>query len=157
MKHRSTEVLVYLLCVTVVVLSGLFIYKTADVDRRAPVNDLRVYALNSPIEQGQVLIVRSAREKVRGDCPVLAQRWAQNISDPEITYEIPAQAWEGGSPDRTYVDLNYQTQALPVGEYEVFYKLTYFCPHNIVFDYGGSFPMEVINAATSLDRKSEEN
>ena len=102
------------------------------VDTRAPTVIGRVEALNSPVAVGGKLVVRVTREKARGDCPVTSARY---VSDENgIARDIPDAVWAGGPLGTKFVDLVYDTSALPPGLYTLHVSLLFSCP-------GMSFPV----------------
>jgi len=82
--------------------------------------------LNSPVPLGDNLIIRTYREKVRGDCPVTSIR---SVTDADgRSQPIDSIVWAGGSPTADSIELEYDTGGLPAGQYLLNVTLTYHCP-----------------------------
>jgi hypothetical protein len=86
----------------------------------------RVEPLKSPIHVGDRLVVRIYREKRRDDCPVTSFRSA--VDQDGRTYDLPDRSWAGGPAGTEYLDAEYDTSALPVGQYDLVVELSYACP-----------------------------
>ena len=110
-----------------IILGGFIGWTYVTFDSRPPITSMdRTETLNSPIKVGEALTVRIWREKVRGDCPVLARRSAVN-GDGRV-FDIPDAATEGGPMDSPYIDVEYGTDHLVPGDYILMVDLTYVCP-----------------------------
>lgn len=109
-------------------------------DDRPPLvlGTLRLEPINSPIVEGNDMIVRSHREKHRDDCLVESNRWA--VDADGVRYELRGQFWAGGAVEDDHVDLLFKTNRLPPGEYIGSAEATYHCPgwrpgKSLVFQY----------------------
>lgn len=113
--------------------SLLWIKGVLTIDHRAPINIQKVEGLNSPIPQGGKLQVRVWRDKIRDDCPLHSERY---VSDHHgRAHDLPDAQGVGGPKDQRYVDVLYDTSALPPGAYSLHVSLMYHCP-------GQSFPVQ---------------
>lgn len=96
---------------------------------------LMTEALNSPLSQGESLLVAITREKVRGDCLVTSTRKFVNRDGQKVD-ETTVRKQEGGLPNARTVIWKYPTSAtLPVGDYELRVFLEYHCPGGLLFTH----------------------
>jgi len=104
-------------------------YDRLTLDRRAPIDgDITLVAMPQAISQGKPLLVRSIRTKVRDDCaPLLSERWVVSVATGDAI-QLPSRVWDGGDPNKDYVDLIFDTSGLPPGDYQGFARATYPCP-----------------------------
>lgn len=94
-------------------------------------SDLWLEPLNSPVIEGDDLIVRSHRKKYRADCPVVSRRHV--IDEDGGRHSIGTVAWEGGPATTDFVDLKFGTSGLAPGGYNGFADVTYVCPGGYIF------------------------
>lgn len=113
--------------------SLLWIKEVLTIDHRAPVTIQKVETLNSPVREGNDLIVRIWRDKVRDDCPLHSARYVSDANGR--AYDLPDAQGAGGAKDERYVDVRYVTSALPPGFYTLHVSVMYHCP-------GQSFPVQ---------------
>jgi hypothetical protein len=106
---------------------GLEAWNYLTFDRRVPAVFDRVEVINSPIEAGDVLMVRIWRDKVRDDCTVHSHRLA--VTQDGVSYDLPDAVWAGGQSGTAFLDYGYPTlAAMPPGPYELRVHLSYSCP-----------------------------
>ena len=113
--------------------SLLWIKDVLTIDNRSPVSIQKVEAINSPIVTGEKLQVRIWRKKVRDDCPLHSERYASDQNGR--AHDLPDAQGVGGPKDQRFVDVWYDTSALPPGAYSLHVSLMYHCP-------GQSFPVQ---------------
>lgn len=113
--------------------SLLWIKAALTIDHRTPISIQKVETLNSPFDVGDKLVVRIWRDKVREDCPLHSSRYASDENGRAL--DIPDAQGFGGPKDQQYVDVFYETSALPPGSYTLHVSLMYHCP-------GQSFPVQ---------------
>lgn len=98
-------------------------------DTREPIIISKVETLNSPLTEGESLLVRVFREKFR-DCPLNSERYVQNLDGK--SFNIPDVVGRGGPIGTPYVDVAYDTSSLVPDAYTLFVHLIYLCedePH----------------------------
>ncbi len=125
MFHREL-LLVWALSAAALGLAGVNAYRDWTFDDRVPVFIERAEALNSPLAEGEVLIVRVYRDKVRDDCPITSNRTAMDMDGRP--HDLPNLRWEGAPANTEFADIPYDTSALPPGEYWLRVDLDYQCP-----------------------------
>lgn len=106
-------------------------------DHTPPIENVSYEPRNSPMEQGEDLILRVYRDKNRDDCPITSVRRATH-AETGITYSLPGRIWEGGEVGTEYSEFVVGTSSLPVGQYVGHIETRYDCP-NDVFIYEGQF------------------
>lgn len=106
-------------------------------DHRPPINDVRYEPQNSPMAEGENLILRVYREKVRDDCPITSVRRATNASSGR-TYPLAGRIWLGGEVGTEYTDLEIDTGFLSPGQYVGVIESRYDCPAE-TFIFAGQF------------------
>ena len=112
-------------------------------DRTHPIDIKQVIPLNSPIVEGDVLLVRFVRDKNRDDCRLLTLRTATSLATG-ITTSLEVQMWKGSSSADNGLDVPYKTEILKPDKYIGRYDLTYFCPLGFTFNTKGDFFFEVV-------------
>lgn len=132
-KATVTVGLEWVFYAIVATILGMTLWGKMTFDDQAPVSNLRLEVLNSPVEQGiQYLTLRVYRDKHRDDCTLTSVRRAQDSDGRWV--ELPTRVWEGGDVEEEYVDLLIDVRALHVGEYIGTNWVTYHCP-SISFNY----------------------
>lgn len=114
----------------VIILVGWLVLLSVDrfgLDRRAPVLPRSTEILTPEVHAGGVLYVRSYREKVREDCPIVAFRRA--VRDDGLTVPLPGSAWSGGPAGDPYFDFTIKLPPwVPAGRYSLEVDAIYQCP-----------------------------
>ena len=125
-ESRLTVLLAFMLLAWLM-LPPVYVYFTAD--KRPPIQEFqRAEALTPAVKAGQPVIVRIAREKVRGDCLVTSYRNA--VSEDGVSYTLPTGTWVGGDPSRSFLDYAYPTiPGMLPGKYRLKVRLSYRCPN----------------------------
>lgn len=120
------------LLISFIILTGLFapsLVFELFVDRTPPVAGFySAEALNSPVDAGDVLLVRIHRDKVRDDCPVTSSRIA--IDQDGVFFDLPDARWVGGESSVGFIEFAYPTTSnMPAGQYRLRVHLSYKCPN----------------------------
>lgn len=125
-------------------LSLMFVYIVWGLleDHTPPIQDVSYEPRNSPLTEGEDLVLRVYREKNRDDCAITSIRRATN-AETGITYSLPGRIWEGGVVGTEYTEFEIGTSSLPPGQYVGYLESRYDCPHD-VFIYEGQYLFSII-------------
>lgn len=126
MTVRAEWWFMWFLIVVATIVAGFDLLHRLTFDDRVPVYFDRAEALNSPVPEGERLLVRIHREKYRDDCPVISNRRAQDADGR--WFDIPNMSHSGGAAHTPYIDFEYDTSALPAGQYVLMVRIDYQCP-----------------------------
>lgn len=113
---------------TAAVLAALAVVIHVSKDMRPPVKGgFATEALVDQIPPGGVVPVRVTRNKVREDCPLVAERYL--VNDVGQKFDIPDWATSGGSASVESIVVRYRIpEHIPAGHYQLRVTLTYYCP-----------------------------